>query len=222
MTRDLMKQKMRSLNKTIPAAEYDLETSIDEAVQFVWDAFPWSWKQDTGTFTSSTGTETYELNSDVDTILEITYGTNKRKVEPLPDYRISEIYSNQSRSGSEVYYFSFVSATSDAITIRLTPTPDGADTFYYDYIKKIDYGDLSAIPEKLHSLVLLGANMFLSTGDLYGSPTLQNAVDRAILNDKPIRHKGTTFRLDGLIASRINDRNALRTGGGTDTTKPYN
>lgn len=222
MTRDTMKQKMRSMSNFQPAQEYGLDTAIDESVQFVWDAFMWSWKQGTDTFTSATGTATYELNEDVDTILELTYGTNLRKVEPLPDHRISEIYSNQSRSGSEVYYYSFVSATSDAITIRLTPTPDGADTFYYDYIKKIQPGNLASIPEKLHSLVLLGANTYMATGDLYSSPTLQNAVDRAILNDKPIRHKGTTFRLDGLIASRINDRNALRTGNMGDTTKPYN
>lgn len=222
MTKNEMKNKMRGMGDFYPAQEFNLDTAIDEAVQFVWDAFTWSWKESTDTFTSSSGTETYELNEDVDTILELTYGTNKRKVEPLPDYRISEIYSNRSRSGSEVYNYSFVSATADAITIRLTPAPDGADTFYYDYIKKIQYGDLSAIPEKLHSLVLLGANVFRTTGDLYGSITLQNAIDRAILNDKPIRHKGTAFRLDGLIADRINQRNALRTGSAGDTTKPYN
>jgi len=205
-----------------PDQEYNLDTAVDEGVQFVKDAFPWSWLNDTGTFTSSTGTATYELDENVNTVLEITYGTNRRKVEPIPDHRISEIYSNQARSGSEVYYFSFVSATSDAITIRLTPTPDGAETFYYDYEKKIQYGDLSAIPEKLHSLVLSAANVFLTSGDIYSSPTLQMAVERAILNDKPIRAKISQVRLDGLVASRINDRNSLRTGTSGNTTKPYN
>jgi len=222
MTKEIMKQKLRAMRGYTPAQEYNLDTSIEESAQYLWDAFPWSWKERTDTFTSSTGTETYELPSDVDTILEITYGTNKRKVEPLPDHRISEIYSNQARSGSEVYYYSFVSATPDAITIRLTPTPDGTDTFYYDYVKKMQSGDLTAIPDKLHSIVLLGANIYLTTGDLYGAPTLQMAVERAILNDKPIRHRSTAFRLDGLLASRINDRNSLRTGRMGDTTKPYN
>jgi len=215
MTRDTMKTKLRALGSYTPDKEAMLDIAVDEGVQFVWDVADWSWKIKVDTFTS-TGS-TYELPTDVDNILELTYGSNNRVVVPLPSYRVAEKYNNQSRSGSITYYYSLYSADSDAMTLELTPSPGSGISFTYRALRKIDYGDLSAIPEKLHSLVFTAARMFMSNGMI----DMWNALNDAIQRDKPLRYKRWTLGLDEMHAERVNEYNSIMYGGyNQDTDRP--
>lgn len=216
MTKETMKRDLRATRTFRPEDEPLLDIAINQAVQFVWDAHEWSFKKGVSTFTTSSGT--YQLPTEVDNLLELTYGTNNRVVQPLPSYRVAEKYSNVSRTGTDsVYFFSLYSADSDAMTIELTPTPGSGVTFTYKYNKKIDYGDLSAIPDKLHPHVFTAARMYLGSGMIQMWSALADAIQR----DKPIRHFRWSMGRDSVHTSRVDEANSIMSGGSNqDTTKP--
>jgi hypothetical protein len=212
MTRE---NKLRALGGYTPDKEAMLDIAVDEGTQFVWDVADWSWKVTVGTFSSSGST--YELPTGVDNILELTYGTNNRVVVPLPSYRIAEKYHNTARTGSITYYYSLYSADSDAITLELTPAPAAGTSFTYRSLRKIDYGDLSAVPGKLHSLVFTAARMFMSSGAIEKWPSLEMAIQR----DKPLRYKRWTMGQDEMHVIRVNEYNSIMYGGfNQDTDRP--
>jgi len=218
MTRDSLKKKLRALKSYTPDQEEMLGIAIDEGVQFVWDAHDWSWKRGVATFTASTGT--YDLPDNVDTIMELTYGETSKVVQPVTSSRMKELYNNIAKTGNgDVYYYSIYSADMDNLTLELAPTPSGGLVFTYTYLKKIEYGSIEQIPEKLHSLVLSGAMMFMGGGLLDIWPALA----QSIVRDMPIKHKRSSMGLDGLMTTRINQYNTiLNNGSSQDTTRPYN
>ena len=216
-----MKQRLRARKTFSPTDEPLLDHAIDASVEHLWNEYTWSFRQAVDTFTSTSGTATYELNSDVDTIAELTYGSLNRAVESKPTNRINELYHNLARTGDEVYFYSLYSADENAMTLQLVPTPDGADTFTYRYFRRIDFGDLDAIPTKLHSLILMGAGNYIGTGDVLSQSYLRN-LERMILNDKPLKHRRWNMGLDSLQTTRINSRNTLIGSNSTgNTEKPY-
>lgn len=220
MTRKDLKKRLRARGAYRPEHELLLDTAIDETIQIIWDFHDWSWKIGMDTFTASAATQ--ELDSDVDSILELTYGANNRRVEHVPFHRLRELYDNQSRAGDEVYYYTLYSTTPEQLTIEMVPTPSG-DTFTYRYRRKLTYGDLGSIPSKLHPLVLLGAGIYLASGDLASSASFQSGMAAARERDKPIVVRRWNMGLDQTIANRVNSRNTLMSGGsGQDTTKPTN
>jgi len=216
MDENTMKGKLRATREYKPQDETLLDIAVSEAIQFVWDAHDWSYKKDVDTFSTSSGT--YKLPTKVDSILELTHSPNNQVVSPLPSYRVAENYDNVSRIGTNnVYYFSLYSADADAITLELTPTPGSGVTFTYRYNKKIDYGDLSAIPEKHHSLVFTGARMFLARGIIEHWPALEDAIQR----DKPVRHTRWAMGQNAAHVNRVNRYNSVMQGGSNqDTTRP--
>lgn len=214
MTKKTMKDKLRALVGFNPADEVKLDISIDEGAQFVWDADEWTWKKRTGTFTPTAAT--HQLPVSVDNILELTYGTNNRVVYPKPSQRVAEIYSNQPRTATgDVYYYSLDSASADRLTIELTPNGSGL-AFKYRYNVKHDYGSLSEIPEKLHSLVFTAARMFLASGVIEEWSQLTKAMQR----DKPIRLKRWTMGVDPVHAGRVYGYNVMISGTSGDVTHP--
>ena len=221
MTRPEMKRRLRMGGKFRPEDELSLDVAIDESVQHTWNAYDWSFRKSVDNFTSD-GSATKELPYDVDVITEMTYGDNNQVVSPLPSERVAEIYSNVARTGSTVYYYSLHSVNSDNVTLEFTPTPSSGDVFTYRFRKKIDYGDLASIPEKLHGLVMVGARSFLATGIVSGNPSYESGLASAILGDQPIKERKWRMGMDGLIAARVNARNALVFGGTMqDTTHPH-
>ena len=221
MTREGMMQRLRASGKFRPEHELSLSVAIDEAIGTVWDAHDWSWKIGIDTFTT-TGAATWELPVEVDALLGLTYGTNNRVVNPLPSNRITELYNNVSRSGSETYYYRLYSTEPDQITIEMVPAPPSGRIFTYEFRRKIVEGDLSKIPSKLHSIVLLGAGIFMTTGDMYSAPAFQGAIGTAIQRDKPIVRQRWTMGQDALQATRVDERNVFMGGGSSgDTTHPY-
>ena len=220
MTRNDMKKRLRARGTFRPEHELLLDSAIDDTIQIVWDFFDWSWKLDNGTFTS-TGTSTHELDSNVDSILELTYGTNNRAVEPIPSNRLTELYNNSARTGSEVYHYRLSSATPEQLTLEMVPTPSSGDVFKYRYRKKLSEGNLSAIPSKLHPVVLIGAGVFLTAGDPFSSPAFTGMLGQARDRDKPIVTRRWTMGLDPLIEVRVNRRNSMMSGGmAQDTSRP--
>lgn len=220
MTRNDMKQRLRARGNFRPEHGLQLDSAIDDTIQIVWDFFDWSWKLDNGTFTS-TGTATQKLDSDVDSILELTYGDNNREVQPLPSNRITELYSNIPRTGDEIYYYRQSSATPEQITLEMVPTPNSGDVFKYRYRIKLAEGSLSQIPSKLHPTVLIGAGVFLATGDPFSSPSFTGMLGQARDRDKPIVKRRWNMGMDSLIVSRINRRNSIMSGGtAQDTSRP--
>ena len=223
MTRDEVKRILRTMPGYRPENELLLDTAISEAVMRVFNAFDWSWKRRIDSFASVASQSTYDLNERVDKILEITYGTNNRAVLPIPYWRLTEIYDNVARDGEEVYYYSLYKRDSNVLTLELTPIPDGADTFTYRYLTKIDYGNLEEIPDRLHSMVLTASMEFVGN-KVIGSQGFETQLMVAINDDKPITHKRWAMGIDGQIANRINVGNSISNlnGDSGDTTKPYN
>ena len=214
MTKATMKSRLRALVGFNPVDEVKLDVSIDEASQFVWDADEWTWKRRVGTFTPTAAT--HELPVGVDNILELTYGENNRVVYPKPSQRVAELYSDQSRAGTgDIYHYSLYSASADQLTIELTPNGSGI-AFKYRYNTKHDYGNLSEIPEKLHSLVFTAARMFLAGGAIEEWPALQKAMQR----DKPIRLKRWKMGVDPVHAGRVAGYNVMISGTSGDVTHP--
>lgn len=222
MTRDELKRRLRATGSFRPEHELRLDTAIDDTIQIVWDFYDWSWKIDMGTFTSD-GSATKELKSDVDSILELTYGDNNREVLPLPSHRLTELYDNVARTGDEIYYFRLYSTTPEQVTLELVPPPSSGDIFKYRYRRKLAEGSLSVIPSKLHPIVRIGSAIFLTTGDPYSSQSFMSALSHAVDRDKPIVHRRWTMGRDSLTVSRINRRNSIMSGGmGQDTSRPTN
>jgi hypothetical protein len=221
MTREDIKKVLMMIPGFRPEQESVLETAVAEAVMWVWNAYDWSFKKSNTTFTTSAAT--YELPIAVDSIVEITAGTNNRVLLPLPTHRVSELYDDVERNGTP-YYFSIYSRDADGVTIELIPNPESSETYKVRYLKSIDYGDMEQIPDKLHGLILQAARSYvISGGDIEGNLSVQSILRRHILSDKPATHKKWTMGLDGKIASRIDEGNMMRHGGSSgNTTEPYN
>jgi len=221
VTREVMKQGLRASGKYRPEHELSLSVGIDTLIQLVWDANDWSCKLGVDTFTTTAASgATWELPVEVDTIEQLTYGTNNRVVNPLPSHRISEIYDNASRSGSVVYNYRLYSTEPDQMTIEMIPTPATGTVFTYHYRRKIVEGDLSKIPSNLHPLVQFGTNVYMSTGDPYASPAFVSMLDQAIKRDKPIIRERWTMGQDSLQVSRVNARNSMGSGANQNTKYP--
>jgi len=222
MTRDDMKNKLRTILKAMPADDSAIDLAIDESIQFVWNFHDWSFKNSTETFTTTASTAEYELDTDIDTIIGMVYGTNNRVINPLPLHMINEMYNNISRTDSDLYWYVFKTADADKMTIEIVPTPSSAETITIWYLKRIDYGDLTPIPEKLHGLLFKAAREFFS-GDIEGSQSIISALSQAVNRDKPTIRKRTSVGLDGLMKSRVNSRGGISGGNSTsDTRYPYN
>ena len=220
MTRDQMKNRLRTRGSFRPEHDLLLDSAIDDTIQIVWDFFDWSWKLDNGTFTS-TGTATEELDSDVDSILELTYGTNNREVRPLLSNRITEVYSNRVRTGDTVYNYRLSSTTPEQLTLEMVPTPSSGDVFKYRYRRKLAEGSLGQIPSKIHPIVLVGSGVFMVAGDPFSSPSFTGMLSQARDRDKPIVFRRWTMGIDGLTESRINRRNSMMSGGmAQNTSRP--
>jgi hypothetical protein len=221
MTREEMKQRIRASGGLRPEDELSLSVGIDTLIQIVWDAHDWTCKLGVDTFTT-TGNATWELPVEVDSILQLTYGAKNRVVQPLPSSRISELYDNQTRTGSETYYYRLYSTEPDQMTIEMIPTPPSGRVFTYHYRRKIVEGDLSKIPSKLHPLVFVGTQVYMKTGDPYSSPAFRNMLGQAIAHDKPISRQRWTMGIDDLTQSRVAARNTMMGDGSIgNTAQPY-
>jgi hypothetical protein len=218
MTLDEMKQRLRASGKLRPENELSLDVAITEMIQLIWDAHDWIAKLGINTFTTA-GAATWELPVEVDSILELTYGTNNRVVHPLPSNRITEIYDNVARSGSTVYNYRLYSTEPDQMTIEMIPTPASGTVFTYRFHRKIVEGDLSKVPPKLHPLVLFGTGVLMSSGDPYASNAFANMLARAIERDKPINLRRWTMGQDSLQVARVNARNSMMSSGTTQDTR---
>jgi len=213
-----MKRRLRLGGGYTPDKEAMLDAGIDESIQHIWNQFEWSFKKSVGTFTTSGST--YEFPKNVDTILEMTYGSTNKVIEPLPSWWVNEAYDNQTKSGSEIRHYSLRSVDNEQLTVDLIPQVDG-ETVTYKYRRKMTLGDLNAIPEKLHGVVMMGARAFMRDGSVLGDPVYQQAIMTAIVQDQPIKHKRSSMGLDGLIAGRTRARNQMIYGGsGQDTSRP--
>jgi len=219
VTREEMKQRLRARGGLRPEDELSLSVGIDTLIQIVWGAHDWSWKIGMDTFTTA-GDATWKLPVKVDTLLELTYGTNNRVVQHLPSHRVTELYNNISRSGSTTYYYRLYSTEPDQMTIELIPTPSNGTVFTYRYWRKLAEGDLSKIPSKLHPLVLFGVGVFITTGDPYSSPAFMGMLGKAIQRDKPVSVRRWAMGRDSLQVTRVNARNTLtRSGIGQQDTR---
>ena len=218
MTLEEMKQRLRARGDLRPENELSLDVAITEMIQLVWDAHDWTAKLGIDTFTTA-GAATWELPVEVDSILELTYGTNNRVVQNLPSHRITEMYNNVARSGSIVYYYRLYSTEPDQMTIEMIPTPASGEVFTYRFRRKIVEGDLSKVPSKLHPLVLFGTGVLMSSGEPYASNTFANMLGRAIERDKPISLSRWTMGQDGLQSARVNARNSMMSSGTTQDTR---
>ncbi len=219
MTREEMKQRLRARGSLRPEDELSLSVGIDTLIQIVWDAHDWTFKLGVDTFTV-TGDATWELPVEVDTILELTYGTNNRVVNHLPSSRISELYDNVARSGSVTEYYRLYSTEPDQMTIEMIPTPPSGRVFTYHCRRKIVEGDLSKIPSKLHFMIEFGTSVYMAVGDPYTSPAFASMLDKAIRRDKPISRQRWTMGVDGLQTARVNRRDVMQSGTGQDTRYP--
>lgn len=217
MTREEMKSRLRARGNFRPEHNLSLDSGIDDTIQIVWDFFDWSWKLGNGNFTS-TGTATHELNSNVDSILELTYGDNNRIVEAIPSNRLTELYNNIPRTGETVYHYRLSSTTPEQLTLEMVPTPSSGDIFKYRFRKKLSTGNLGAIPSKLHPTVLIGTGVFLATGDPFSSPAFMGMLSQARDRDKPIVTRRWNMGLDSLIETRVNRRNSMMSGGMAQNT----
>jgi hypothetical protein len=221
MTLEEMKQRLRASGGLRPENELSLSVGIDTLIQIVWDAHDWTYKLGVDTFTT-TGDATWKLPVEVDSVLQLTYGTNNRVVQSIPSSRVSDLYDNVPRTGSRTYYYHLYSTEPDQITIEMVPTPPSGRVFTYYYRRKIVEGDLSKIPSKLHPLVLLGTGIFLKTGDPYASPAFASMLAHAIAHDKPISRQRWSMGLDDLTKIRIASRNTMIGDGSTgNTARPY-
>ncbi len=221
MTREELKQRLRARGSLRPEDELSLSVGIDTLIQIVWDAHDWSFKLGVDTFTV-TGDATWKLPVEVDTILELTYGDNNRAVYPLPSNRLTELYNNVSRSGSETFNYRLYTTEPDQMTIEMIPTPPSGRVFTYHYRRKIVEGDLSKIPSKLHFLIEFGTGVYMATGDPYASTAFVSMLDKAVRRDKPISRQRWTMGIDNLTQVRISQRNTLLGDGSTgNTSRPY-
>jgi len=222
MTENQMKKNLRAMMGAAykPTSELLISAAIENSVQVVWDAVEWSFRKRTNTLTT-TATSQVEMPTDVEGILEMTYGSTNRVLTPIPRYRISEIFNDSDRTGSTMYYYVLEKADADKLTIEFIPNVSG-QTVTYQYVAKLTSGDLSQIPVKLHGLVQVGAKSFIESGAVDGSPVFLQMLQRAMLADRPIAHKRWVVGLDGFQSRRIDERNTLRIrSSAQDVEHPY-
>jgi len=220
MTPEDIKSNIRALLNLRPEHERALNAGVAHSIQTVWDATIWSWRIRSKTLTT-TSSATVALPSEVETVLEMTYGSNNRVLYPVPHSRLAEIYSNIARDGDTMYYYLLNHADSDHLTIEFVPVVSG-ETVTYFYLIKNDSGDLTLIPPKLHSLVQVGVKTFMEAGAPEASQIFQSMLERAIIADRPIIHKRWTMALDGSQRYRIDARNSVRNmGTSQDVAHPY-
>jgi hypothetical protein len=214
-----MKRNLRALIPDFhPRFESLLPTAIGESADVLWNRAQWSFRKTQYTFTAD-GTATKEMDTAIENILEVTYGTNNRVIFPKSSYEVNEIYNNVARTGDTSYIYSLHDADQDKLVIEFTPPVPSGETVTIKALKKMTYGDISTIPAKLHGIVMRGAKNFIERGSVL-TPDFIVLLDDAVLKDKPIIHKRSSMGRDGYQANRVNEINSLKYGSGSDTDYP--
>ena len=219
MTKDQLKRILRLGGWYTPDKELDLDSAIDDSIDYFWYCHQWSFRKRETTFAITANVATVAMPNDLDSVLNIVYDTNNRKLSPLPKERINEIYSNISRSDTYPAYFDLHDADADKVTLEIAPTPTSGFTATLDYLKKIEPGDLSSIPAKHHRIIRKLAIDILRTGE--PSPLSLGLIDQAKVADKPIIDRKWNMQLDAKQAARVDERNRIAGVYTGDTTAPY-
>jgi hypothetical protein len=196
VTIDEMKKVLRmTMPDFKPQYESLLYIAIGESAQVLWNRAQWSFRKKEYSVTS-TGSETIELDNDIDSVLNVKYGTND-----TPAYPTLSV------------------ADQDKLTIVFDPVIESGESITITALKKLDYGDVSVIPGKLHGLILRGAKNFLKLGDVI-TPDLLSLIDMEVLADRPIIRTRYAMGRDAYQSSQVDETNSIRSGSNQDIDHP--
>lgn len=140
-----------------------LESALNNAFYYLWDAHDWTFKHKTGSFSTVAGTETKDLSASSTDIrssedVELMYDSTNGKVLHKVDLReFRKAYPKEDTSGKPQYYAPWGSKT-----IYMSPEPDGIYTIKYLYLSKptvptADADDLETtcgLPDYIQPLLL--------------------------------------------------------------------
>lgn len=114
---------------------------INRALMRINEMGDWSWLMVfDGTFTASSGTETYALATNVKKVYSIFYSSGVRRKLRLMDDRIFRSIATQvtTPQGTPLWYRLYGRDASGNRKVALWPIPNATLTMYYDYRKEID------------------------------------------------------------------------------------
>ena len=117
------------------------ENAIDYANMTMADllSYPWSFRNKTGTFSTSSSTAEYDLASDVAHLRHAKDTTNDNPVKIVTESYIDELDIDRSETGDPRFLFhSGLNESSDgAMQVTLYPTPDSTATITYEYVSHV-------------------------------------------------------------------------------------
>lgn len=185
----------KALGYDDPSQYYSLSAAVTDVARHFWNAFQWTFRKRSTTFSTADGTSTYAMDSDVEQIEEMTYAEDDliRYILPKTGDYIAKSYDGTSKVGSTIYYWDVYSYDNDVLTIRLTPTIDDTYTVTVRYLKKFD--GVSSIPEKYHPIIMTGLKSYLVNG-VIGDPVYYAEIGMAVRQEKPHRIKRSSVAKD--------------------------